>query len=228
LLCDCKTMIPYETDNLLVVGFKDKAPKDFVVINTTSRDKNNIGTQLSPFYLSNIPLYEGKVAKNMENAWQFSKVYTEYADENQNPTEAYFKWAKKGWDDSFAHRYPHGKGSIPLYSYWKTLNKSTNVWEEQRWGYIPARKNIYFPLYAKAVVKTDAFHQLKERLANGEKFALWDFDGYDHASRNMTYEDVVHCARYKCGHAFVLYGLITGKLKLINDELIFDFENKLN
>ena len=33
---------------------------------------------LSPFFLGPIPMYGGLEAKNMENAWQFSKVYTLY------------------------------------------------------------------------------------------------------------------------------------------------------
>ena len=214
------------SDNLIVISPREKAPEGFIVINTTSKDES-IGKQFSPFYLSNIELYEGKVAKNMENAWQFSKVYKEFADENENPTKEYFKWAEKGWNDSFAHRYANGKGNIPLYSYWKTFNNKTKNWDEHKWDYVTARKNIYFPLYAKAIANTQAFKDLKARLESGEKIALWDFDGYKHADRNMSYEDVVNSEKYKCGHAFVLYGLLTGQLKLINDELVFDFKNQI-
>jgi ribA/ribD-fused uncharacterized protein len=214
-------------NNLIVVSPRDKVPDGFTVINTTSHDKGNLGKQFSPFYLSNIPVYEGQLSKNLENAWQFSKVYSEYADISGNPTPEYFQWAKKGWNDSFAHRYANGKGNIPLYSYWKTLNTNNNTWEEHKWDYVTARKNIYFPLYAKAIAETSAFQELEQRVKQGEKIALWDFDGYDHASRNMSYEDVVNSPDYKCGHAFVLYGLLTGQLKLINDELIYDFKNEI-
>lgn len=214
-------------NNLMVVSPRDKVPEGFTVINTTSRDTGIMGKQLSPFFLSGIPIYEGIIAKNLENAWQFSKVYAEFADDNKNPTEQYFKWAKKGWSDNYAHRYANGKGNIPLYSFWKTYNQDKNIWEEHRWDYVTARKNIYFPLYAKAIITTKVFSQIKERLKNGEKIALWDFDGYDHASRKMSYEDVVNSPKYKCGHAFVLYGLLIGQLKIINNELIYDFKNEL-
>lgn len=220
--------------NLIVISPREKAPEDFTVINTTSKDDQNIGKQFSPFFLSNISIYDGIVAKNMENAWQFSKVYKEFADENNNPTQAYFDWAKKGWNDTFAHRYPNGKGNIPLYSYWKTKDKKSGELLEHKWDYITARKNIYFPLYAKAIVNTQAFKDLQKRVLSGEKIALWDFDGYNHAARNMTYEEVVNEPKYKCGHAFVLYGLLTKQLKIINDELIYDFnltlkdDNKMN
>lgn len=214
-------------DNLIVIGPKDKAPEGFTVINTTSKDKIDIGFKLSPFFLGPIMLYENKIAKNMENAWQFSKVYKEFADINEDPTTQYFAWSKKGWSDNFAHRYPNGKGAIPLYSYWKTFENG--LWIEHKWTYIEARKNIYFPLYAKAIVKTEGYLELKKRIENGEKIALWDFDGYDHAKKGMSYEDVVNSPKYKCGHAFVLYGLLTDQLQLDNENLIFNFKiaNKL-
>lgn len=214
--------------NIMVISPREKAPEGFKVINTTSKDASDIGRAFSPFYLSNIPLYENHMARNMENAWQFSKVYKEYADKQNNPTKEYFSWAKKGWNDSFAHRYANGKGNIPLYSFWKTFNESTQTWQEHKWDYITARKNIYFPLYAKAIIKTQAFKALKDRINSGEKIALWDFDGYDHEARNMSYEEVVNEPKYKCGHAFVLYGLLTEQLKIINNELIYDFDLKLS
>lgn len=216
-----------QINNLIVISPRDNVPEGFTIINTTSKDTGHLGKLLSPFYLSNIELYEGQVAKNLENAWQFSKVYAEFADIHENPTEDYFKWAKKGWNDSFAHRYANGKGNVPLYSYWKTFNENSQCWEEHKWDYVTARKNIYFPLYAKAVVQSPAFQELKQRVEQGEKIALWDFDGYDHAKRGMTYEDVVNSAQYKCGHAFVIYGLLTGQLKLQNNELIYDFNNEI-
>lgn len=206
--------------NLMVVSPRDAVPEGFTVLNTTSQDKN-IGVQFSPFYLKDIPLYEGKTAKNMENAWQFAKVYKEFADEHGNPTDKYFEWANKGWNDSFAHRYANGKGNVPLYSYWKTFKDGQ--WQEHRYDYVTARKEIYFPLYAKAIYHSQAFKDLEQRVASGEKIALWDFDGYDHVKRNMSYEDVVNSDKYKCGHAFVIYGLLTKQLKIVNNELIYDF-----
>lgn len=201
--------------SVMVVSPRDRAPAGFTVINTTSRDNS----MLSPFNLGPIELYDG-TARNLENAWQFSKVYKEF-DSEGSPTPEYFKWAQKGWADTYAHRYPYGKGAVPLYSYWRDSNGA------HKWGYIEARKNIYFPLYAKAIVKTDVFKELQKRVESGEHIALWDFDGYDHVGRGMTYKDVVHSEKYKCGHAFVVYGLLTGELKIIGGELVYDFEQKI-
>jgi hypothetical protein len=207
--------------DLIVVGPRDRAPSGYTVINTTSRDSANIGTQLSPFFLGPVALYEGLMAKNMENAWQFSKVYAHHVDASGHILPEYFIWAKTGWKDNFAHRYPMGKGARPLFSYWKT--QLNNQWIEQRLGYIDARKAIYFPLYARCVVLSDSYLFLQEKLAQGEKIALWDFDGYNHFDKNMSYYDVIHNEKLKCGHAFVLFGLLTGKLSLEKSELLFHY-----
>jgi len=173
-----------------ICGPKDKAPGPS--INTTSRDKD-WSQGLSPFYLGPVKLYGNYVAKNVENAWQFSKVYDRHVKPDGEPDQSYFFWASKGWSDDFAHRYPMGRGAKPEYSYW----------DGKKLNYIEARKAIYAPLYAKAVEDTPAFTRLKEEAAKGDIW-LWDFDGYDHRKRNMTYKDVINCETMKMGHAFVL------------------------
>lgn len=212
--------------NLLVIGPKDTAPAGFEIINTTSKDKKGLGGQLSPFYLGPVPIYDNIVAKNLENAWQFSKVYPEHFDKFNNLIkEDYFTWAIDGWSDSFAHRYPMGKGRKPLFSYWKSINPKTNNVEEYRWEYIDARINIYIPLYAKLIYKSNAFNKLKTMLKFQHKIALWDFDGYDFEKRGMTFKDVVYCEKYKCGHAFVVYGLLTNQIIIdANNNMIFNFK----
>lgn len=39
-------------------------------------------------------LYGGYEAVNMENAWQFAKLYAQHADEQGRPTARYWKWAR--------------------------------------------------------------------------------------------------------------------------------------
>ena len=62
-------------------------------IDVTSQ-ANNWSKYLSPFYLKAGFLYEldGKeyFAKNVENAWQFAKVYKEHLDSNGNPSYLYW------------------------------------------------------------------------------------------------------------------------------------------
>lgn len=180
-----------------IIGPKDSRPDD--AIDTTSRSKT-WSRGLSPFFVGPIDLYGGFVARNMENAWQFSKVYPEDVGADGTPSEDYWEWAKAGWADERAHRYPKGRGRVPAYSWW----------DGEKLTYVEARKRIYFPLYAKAVAKTAAFLRLQEVYRREEEITLWDFDGYDHRALGMDYKDVLNDPKRKMGHAFVLGYLLEG------------------
>lgn len=188
--------------DLIVISFRDKVPEGYKVINTTSRDTEHYGKGLSPFFMKDIPLYGGHISKNMENAWQYSKVYQCHADMNGDPTEQYFSWAKEGWAKWKADRYPMEKGAKPLYCYW----------DGKKLDYIEARKQLYFPMYAKAVRKSVVFQEIKDLLSSGVNVALKDFDGYNHKALDLGFYDVINNPEKKCGHAFVIYGLLTGEL----------------
>lgn len=190
-----------------VIGGKDKVNGDY--INTTSKS-TNWSRGLSPFFLKDIELYNGYKAKNMENAWQFSKVYKDQADSDGNPTQAYFDWAINGWNSDWAFRYPMGKGAIPLYSFW----------DGQKLDYIQARKAIYLPLYAKSVVKTEAFKILKGIYEKEGNITLWDFDGYDYMTLGMTLQEVLLEPKRKMGHAFVLAMLLEGVCEVTSDNTV--------
>jgi hypothetical protein len=190
-----------------VVGPKDKVLKDKLVVNSTSKSIN-WSRQLSPFFLGPVSLYDGMTAKNLENAWQYSKVYPKHVDGNGDPSEEYWEWAIKGWEKGYADRYPMGKGKIPLYS----------VWNDQKLGYVEARKEIYLPLYQNAVAKTEAFQKLKEVYKEHGKLTLFDFDGYDFEKLGMTLAQVLDNPDRKMGHAFVLaMMLIYGEKFKISD-----------
>lgn len=189
-----------------VVGFQDKIPSDVVIVNTTSRS-NDWSRELSPFFLGPVDLYAGLIAQNIENAWQFAKVYPEHVDSNGNPNQDYWIWATRGWQDSYAHRYPMGKGKIPLYSYWN----------RERLSYLEARKKIYIPLYASAVVKTQAFRKLQELFLQDKDVYLQDFDGYNHKNLQMSYDQVIDCENKKMGHAFVLAMLLDKHLEITKE-----------
>jgi hypothetical protein len=180
-----------------VIGPKDKKPEG--CINTTSSSMLHWSKLLSPFYLGPVNLYGDHVAKNMENAWQYSKVYFCHADLNYNPTLAYWDWAKKGWNSEWAQRYPMGKNKKPLYS----------LWEGEKLGYIEARKQIYIPLYKQAVENTDSFKYLQQLYRFEKELTLFDYDGYDYLALGMTLEDVLNNPNRKMGHAFVLAMLLS-------------------
>ena len=180
-----------------VISYRD--PREVIIVDTTSHS-TNWSRDLSPFFIAPVDLYDRYKSQNVENAWQFSKLYPEYANENGDPTEAYYKWAEKGWNNEYAYRYPMGKGKIPLCS----------IWDKQRLDYIEARKQIYVPLYVKAVVKTEAFTKLKELYESEDQITLIDFDGYDYLMRCLSLEDVLNNPKRKMGHAFVLAMLLEG------------------
>jgi len=188
-----------------VVSYSATIPQDAVSINTTSRS-TNWTRGLSPFVVGPVDLLNGFTSVNFENAWQFSKVYKQHVGEDGDPTDEYWEWAKKGWGDSWAHRYPMGRGAIPEYSYWVG----------EKLGYIDARKRIYIPVYSTAVQKTDAFkHLLKvsEQAAEvGKDLYIRDFDGYDLKKIGMTYDDVINCESRKMGHGFIIAMLLDGVL----------------
>ena len=186
-----------ENKPVVVLGYQDRNHYKVPIINTTSRSKD-WGREFSPFFLGPVKTYDDCVAQNVENAWQYSKVYTEHTDANGNPTEAYFRWRDEGWNKKFADRYPMGKGAKPLYSYW----------DGQKYGYLEARRHIYAPVYSQAVLKTQAFKELLHMYEAGEPFALLDFDGYDYLSLGRTLVDVMNDPRRKMGHAFVLAMLL--------------------
>jgi hypothetical protein len=91
-----------------------------------------------------------------------------------------------------------GKGARPEYSYW----------DSEKLGYLEARRRIYVPLYAQAVVRTQAYQRLKALYDAGNDIVLVDFDGYDHVAAGMTYRQVLDSPDKKMGHAFVLAMLL--------------------
>jgi len=190
-----------------IIGKRDNPSKYKNVIDTTLHSKG-WGRGLSPFFVGPVQLYDGYTSKNVENAWQFSKVYPQFVDKGGDIIDAYLGWAIKGWCDSYAHRYPMGKGVKPLFSYW----------DGKRLSYIESRKKIYIPLYAKSVAQTNAFYQLKALYEKEGEVTLVDFDGYDFKKLGMTINDVINTPFRKMGHAFVLGMLLKGsKAVLVNE-----------
>lgn len=177
--------------------------KEVVVVDTTSRSTEAWSRGLSPFYIGPVPIYDDKLAANMENAWQYCKVYHQHLGADGNPSPDYWRWATAGWAAPEAKRYPMGRGAAPAYSWWNG----------ERLGYIDARKRIYCPLYAHGVVDTPAFRRLVETyeqcVFEDKILLLRDFDGYDHTRAGLTLQQVLNNPQKKMGHAFVLAMLLT-------------------
>jgi hypothetical protein len=202
-------------NDIIVLSKRDVCPEGYIIIDTTSKNSNaELKRGLSPFYLGPIKCYDDLVAKNMENAWQYSKVYSAKVDKFGNPSEKYFTWRNSGFNMNFANRYPMGKGMIPLYSYWKIGT------EYKKMGYIESRKQIYIPLYASAVYKSKGYQRLAELVRNNKQIALIDFDGYNNERFHMSIKDVINCEERKMGHAFVLKMLLEEDLSIKDGTLI--------
>ena len=219
---------------------------DFVRIDCTSCNQDVVMNHgLSPFYLGPVECYDGLVAQRFELAWQCAKVYPTLKDKTGNvrpeypqliaedgfPGPSYFKWRDAMWaktEEDFTTpgdmRRPAGKGNSKncKYAWWKVDGKFKRLY------YIPSRKAIYIPLYAKAVVKTEAYRRLVELRDAGKNLMLIDFDGYNpyhphygFASDDTvrTYNDVIHCPLLLMGHGFVLAMLLEGLIRVEKGEV---------
>jgi hypothetical protein len=118
--------------NVIVYGPRDRKPHADVYVNTTSHDRSDFGSQLSPFHLGPVDLYGGFVARTMENGWQYAKQYAVHADADGEPSDAYWQWSRGGWDNPRAVRYPMGKGAKPLCS----------LWDGERLGYLLGKRTL--------------------------------------------------------------------------------------
>lgn len=192
-------VLPFDADvdKTLKKHRAHKFPRKIINCTSSSRDQFR---ELSPFFLGPCKLPDGRVSHNMENAWQFSKVYPTHVGRFQNvDIEKWNAWSQAGFDTRKAIRYPMGKGSIPLFS----------MFRDERLSYVEARKRLYIALYAKAVVKTDAYHELKElRQQHDLILVIQDYDAYDNRELNRSLFDVLNAPDRKCGHGFVLAMLL--------------------
>ena len=186
--------------------FAKKIPDGAMVIDTTSNSGDFSG--LSPFVLR---VLERTTGKNVifENLWQYSKVYKIHLDTDNNLKPDWFIWRKQGWDNPRAVRYPMGKGAVPDYAYWQDGLRG----EWLKLNYIESRKQIYAPEYAKWVEMTDSYKRLKSLYESNQDIILLDYDAYDHQALGMTLKEVINNPDKKCGHAFILMMMLTGKLE---------------
>lgn len=179
-----------------IIHMRRKAPDGAVIINTCSNAKTGWQRDLSPFLLGPCPVYNGYVAQNVENLWQFHKLYKMHADIDGNPTAAYWDWAEAGWSSTWAYRYPMGRGAAPL----------CGLWEGRKLNYIESRKEVYGPSYARTVQRTKGWKKLKDIYDKEDEIWLRDWDGRE-TDQNMS--EVLNDPKRKMGHAFVLKMLLT-------------------
>lgn len=157
------------------------------------------GRELSPFFLGPCTTPSGIEFQNMENLWQFSKVYPQLGHVNDKglPSDEWRAWHKHGAADTRARRYPAGKGQVPAYSWWNRHCLS----------YIAARKMIYIPEYAKLAAQTDLYKQLRREYRKGANIVIRDYDAYSIWGTDTKLIDVFSSTR-RAGHGFVISGVL--------------------
>lgn len=185
---------------VITVKYSDYNPKGYKIIDPTSHGKDQYRA-LSPFFKSNIYCYGGLSSHNVENAWQYSKVYAKH-DSNGQPSPEWYAWRDSGFKSSYANRYPMGRGVNPLYTWWNNI----------KYGYVEARKNIYIPIYERSVEKLEAFYSLQKEYEKGTMLAIKDFDVYRFDLDNLTLKDVLNDPTKKYGHGYVLLNMLTNEL----------------
>jgi len=148
---------------------------------------------LSPFIAGPVKLWGDHWAYNVENAWQYSKVYECHLED----FDGWLKWAKEGWDNIWAKRYPMGKGVKPEFHYW----------DGEALDYIEARKRIYIPLFERAMRGSEAFAELKKLYEEGD-ILLTDPDVYDREDK--SWKEIIEDPNKIMGHSFVLAMMLEG------------------
>lgn len=149
------------------------------------------------------------VAQNVENLWQFAKVWDEDVVPHGDPLgrikESWFALRDAGWADTKAHRRPRGKvnragpnRNVPLFSYWNG----------QRYPYGEARLRIYIPYYVQLVEQTEAYAQLKALIATGTNVQIVGYDGRDVTSDGVTLREALDDHTRPFGHELVLMALL--------------------
>jgi hypothetical protein len=167
--------------------------KNCIKINTlTFMGKN----ELHPIGIENCTLYDGMVAKNMHNAWHYSQVYENMIDAKGDPSIKYFEWALNGWNE-------------PKFGKPQKCKIKYHYWAGKKIDIIPARKQIYTPLYIKNIIKTQSFKQLQE-LYSIEEYTLY-FVGLDVHRENerFTLTELLNNITLPWSHLYCLKMLLT-------------------
>lgn len=178
----------------------DRPPDGAKVFNVTSSGNDGCRA-LSPFLLH--PTHG--LAWNVENYWQFSKVFPQHWDrETRRPTPAWHRWRDAGWERRGPVRHPMGRGAKPICAWIEGVGPL---------GYILSRQMLYIPTYLDAVAHDEAAQNalatIREATEHGDVW-LWDFDTHDHVTAGKTIGDLIGDPTRPLGHGFLVWALVTG------------------
>jgi hypothetical protein len=144
-------------------------------------------------------------AQNLENFWQYSKVYEGEVDENGDPTPEYYQERLRGFNLHQGIRYRRTKEKY-LFSYWNG----------QKYDWQQAKRELYITAYVTYSQRTRGYHELQRMNLNGYNLLLLGYDGYAYSSDNDPSGDILKSNmdndERPFGHEFVLAGMLTSKL----------------
>lgn len=218
--------------------FKDQCVsyEDFIRIDVTSCNKDKkFVSEISPLYIGPVVSSDGLLARTFENLWQYGKVYPKIYDVNRkivpgidedgNPTREFYEWRKRFYElkKEKGDRHPALPSAIRHRDckYMVYFNEKNEL---EKLDYVTSRKKIYIPEYAKLIVNTDSFKDIKKLYENGEKIALCDFDAWNYYGPNLdqdtTIVEVVNNPNFKVGHGYVIKMLLQGDIEVKDGKVI--------
>lgn len=179
------------------------------------------GRMLSPFILGPVTNELG-TSRNVENAWQYSKIFEVDLNADNTPKDFYWKWRKDGFEKVKADRYPRGKDN--------------NKYVRGSWfgregepgkllNYVESRKKIYVPAYLQALRNNPIYPTFIKFIADAwysETTVIFrDYDTFNHEEAEMSLVQILNDERYKYGHGFIL---VDEAYRFVNSESI-DFSD---
>jgi hypothetical protein len=167
-------------------------------------------------------------AHNLENFWQFAKVWPQDLDADGNIKPEWFALRDAGWASPVGKRWPRGRPAgagkktgvatdpgAPKPKQ-KRANKRKNAnkplfcyWHGERLQYAEARKVMYIPWYEHLARQHAKYAELEARLAAGERLQLVGFDAYDFS--RSTLRACLDDDSRPFGHEMVLAAMLLGE-----------------
>ena len=144
--------------------------------------------------------------KNVENIWQFSKVFAQDIGLNDKPTSDWFAARLKGWADPKGYQRAKKKqvaGVKPVFFFWG---------REDKLEFLEARKRIFCRVYAMLASQTAAYRTLVELIQKGTNVQILGLEGYDYIQEQRSLNQCLLDPDRGFGPAFVLAGLLTKDL----------------
>ena len=180
-------------------------------------------TKSSPFGAISPYCLCDEQGRNMENIWQFSKVYPRveattccysrydkrviwshpaevHVDKNNRLLPAYFEWRRKGTTAKDAIRYPvgfHGRHKC-VGAVVSDVPVGQHEEEHKFLDYVESRRQIYLVVYTRLLSKHWMFCKLRQRCLAGENLLIVEVDGPHQESMDYYKE------RYNVGDDFIV------------------------